>query len=107
MTGMRSRVVKMEKKIPPMTTITKGRWISEPIPREKSRGNKPIIVVNLVINTGLSRRATLSRRAESKSASSAVFLLKKVMRIRVFSKAMPNNAINPMVEGTERYAPAM
>jgi len=48
--------------------------------------------------TGLRSRATLSRRAESKSASSAVFLLKKVMRIRVFSKAMPNNAINPMVE---------
>ena len=43
---------------PPITTLDNGRELSEPIPVETAAGNKPIIAINAVINTGRTRDVT-------------------------------------------------
>ena len=36
---------------PPMITIAKGRWLSDPIPWLKAAGSRPIAAMEAVINT--------------------------------------------------------
>lgn len=43
----------MAHSIPPMTTLARGRELSEPMPVEIAAGNNPMAAISAVIITGL------------------------------------------------------
>ena len=54
--GSKNKVKKVEDTRPPITTMARGRWISEPGPVANNKGIKPKAAILAVINTGLNRR---------------------------------------------------
>jgi len=55
MDGRRMSVRTVEKRIPPITTVARGRCTSEPRPEFTAIGKNPIEATSAVITTGLSR----------------------------------------------------
>ena len=88
-----------------MTTVAKGRWTSLPVPFDSSNGIKPNAVVTAVIRTGRKRKHAPRCEASSIGIPSRTSWLKYVTSTMPFSNAIPNRAIKPTEDGTERFCP--
>jgi len=60
---------------PPITTLAKGRWVSEPIPVLIAAGNKPMAAIKAVITTGRILLFVPSRTEKGKSSFRAKLCL--------------------------------
>ena len=64
--GMTARVSSVALRMPPMTTVARGRWISAPGPRANAIGRKPMAAATAVINTGRNRWRALRLAASAR-----------------------------------------
>jgi hypothetical protein len=97
------RIVEVTR--PPITTIARGREVSEPIPVEVAAGIKPMAAIMAVIITGLMRATTPERIAASSGRRSCRFFLNFDNRITLFWMHIPNKAINPIPAEMLKFVP--
>ncbi len=87
---------------PPMITIAKGRWLSDPIPWLKAAGSRPIAAMEAVINTERTLDFTLILIESSRGClSRRLFLMSDIM-ITPFCIQIPKRAIKPIPAEIEK-----
>lgn len=94
-TGRTSRVRMVDERIPPITTVAKGRCTSAPVPLAKAMGTNPKDATRAVINTGLSLLLDPVRIASSKGTPSERKDRMEEIMTRPLSTATPDSAMNP------------
>ena len=82
--GKIKSVITVAETRPPITTIAKGREVSEPIPVDVAAGISPMAAISAVITTGRILAITPERTATSKCILSFKFFLNRDNRITLF-----------------------
>lgn len=103
--GNTNKVNTVDERIPPMTTVARGRCTSAPAPVARAMGTKPNDATSAVINTGLNRVSDPFIIASSNAVPSSLNLLMKEIITTPFSTATPERAMNPMAAETDNGIP--
>ena len=90
---------------PPNTTIARGFCTSLPTPPPTSIGTSPSAAIVAVINTGRNLRFAPISTASSTLCPLLISCTKYPTITSPLSTAIPNNVINPILAGTEKYSP--
>ena len=85
----------MDERIPPITTVARGRWTSAPVPVAMAMGMKPSEATRAVIRTGRSRVSAPSRIASSRPTPPSLKLRMYEIITRPLSTATPESAMKP------------